>query len=417
LICVPKSDCSRVARQTLISLCFVAGVCVSCTPAVPHGSTQNQLPPIRRSTAVSTCARHSGDGSRASSRVVDTVGALVKAGFFAYEAGESPPASWAAAAPYFSRVFAGNWLKGFAGADSMRLVWLPAPPPRTDTLQYLCAWQTSELVSSFVLGATTGPGAVLQTSAVDEVFARARYSEQGAVYTSGDSAVSDVTLFAIRDTLRLVESLLGARAVRPAFVHISSTDAMHDAALPFQPPGTVFRGFTVAMIGRPGLSMAAPGPGPHSTLVHELTHLALAGAKDPIFGKLVIELAEEALARAVDGRSRSSPGLLTEATVRTVLSTPSLRRARIDSLDTRSPDAAALLDVLGAIYRVHLLRCTAFPLRLLMAPAANSIDEAVQALGWQLGQSPDGVEATVIAALGSGPILGHDLRMRGLSCR
>ena len=131
---------------------------------------------------------------------------------------------------------------------------------------------------------------------------------------------------------------------------------MHDAALPVQPPGTVFRGCTVSLIGRPGLSMAAPGPGPHSTLVHELTHLALAGAKDPLFGKLVVELAEEALARAVDGRARSSPGLLTVATVRRVLSTPVLRRARIDSLDIRSPDAAALLDVLGAIYRVHLLR-------------------------------------------------------------
>ena len=131
---------------------------------------------------------------------------------------------------------------------------------------------------------------------------------------------------------------------------------MHDAALPVQPPGTVFRGCTVSLIGRPGRSMAAPGPGPHSTLVHELTHLALAGAKDPLFGKLVVELAEEALARAVDGRARSSPGLLTVATVRRVLSTPVLRRARIDSLDIRSPDAAALLDVLGAIYRVHLLR-------------------------------------------------------------
>ena len=401
----------------LIRVCFAVSTCAGCTPSVPHGSAQNPLPPISRVATSSPCAQQSGDGSRSSSRVIDTVGALVKAGVFAHEAGESPPASWSSAAPYFSRLFAANWLKGFAGADSLTLVWRPAPPPQTDTLQYLCAWQMSELVSSFVLGATSGSGSELRTTALAEVFSRARYLEQDSVYTSGDSAVSDATLSAIRDTLRLVESILSARAVRPAFVHISSTDAKHDAALPVQSPGTVFRGYTVSLIGRPGLSMAAPGPGPHSTLVHELTHLALAGAKDPLFGKLVIELAEEALARAVDGRARSSPGLLAEATVRRVFSTPALRRARIDSLDIRSPDAAALLDVLGAIYRVHLLRCTAFPLRLLMAPAANSIDEAVQALGWQLGQSPDGVEATVIAALGSGPILGHDLRMRGLSCR
>lgn len=413
----PKADRSTLARQMLIRICLAVVVCSSCTAAIPHSSAQRPLPSSSVGATESPCAPHPGGTPRSPSRVIARREAMVEAAMFAYLANDSLPVTWPKAAPYFSRLLAATWLKNFAGADSLTLVWQPAPPPQRGTLQYLCASQGSQLVSSFALGATTAPGSELQTHALAGVFARARYSERDSVYASGDSLVSEAQLSAVRDTLRLVESVLGARAVRPAFVYISSTDAMHAAALPVRPPGTIIRGYTASGIGLPGLAIAAPGPGQYSTLLHELTHLALAGAKDRARGVLVGEQAEEALARAIDGRARSSPGLLTEATVRRVLGTPGLRRARIEALDIRSSDSEAHVDVLGAIYRVGLLRCTTFPLRLLMPPAAESIDAAVQALGWQLGQSPDEVEATVISALSSGPILAHDIGMRRLNCK
>jgi hypothetical protein len=414
---VPRPDRSNRARRMLIRICLVAALCASCAPTLPRSAAHSPLPPVGRGTTVSPCAQRSGDAPRSSSRIVERREALVESAWFAYLASDSLPINWPAAAPYFSRVLAASWLKDFAAADSLTLVRQPAPPERTGTVDFLCAWQASELVSSFALGAATATGSQLQTHALAGVFAHARHSDRDSVYTSGDSAVSEAQLSAVRDTLLLVESILGARAVRPAFAHISSTDAMHAAALPVRPPGTVIRGYTVSPIGLPGISIAAPGPGRYSTLAHELAHLALAGAKDPLRGKLVGELAEEALARAIDGRARSSPGLLTEATVLRVLGTPALRHARIENLDIRSSDTEALVDVLGAIYRVSLLRCPVFPLRLLMPPAAESLNAAVEALGEQLGQSPSEVEATVISALATGPILGHDLRMRRLGCR
>jgi len=410
-------DRFSVGRQLTIRVCLAAVVCVSCTTAFPRISAQSPQAPIGRGTTVSPCAQRLDHDPRSASRVVEKREALVKSLVFTSLAIDSLPNTWPAAAPYFSRLFAASWLKNFAAADSLTLVRQPAPQGLTGTLQYLCAWQASQLVSSFALGVTSATASELQTHAVDELFARSRHVEQDSVYASADSAVSEAVLSAVQDTLRLVESILGARAIRPAYVHISSTEAMHAAALPVRPPGTVFSGYTVSAIGLPGISMVAPSPDRYSILVHELAHLALAGAKDPLLGKLVGDLAEEALARAFDGRARLIPGLLTEAEVRRVLSTPALRRALLGDLNTRSSDTETLVNVLGAIYRVSLLRCTAFPLRLLMPADAKSIDAAVRALGAQLGQSPQAVEDTIIAELASGPILGYELGMRRLGCK
>ena len=52
-----------------------------------------------------------------------------------------------------------------------------------------------------------------------------------------------------------------------------------------------------------------------------------------------------------------------------------------------------------------------------MPPAAESIDEAVLALGWQLSQSPDEAEGTVISSLASGAIMSHDPGMRRPGCK
>jgi hypothetical protein len=52
-----------------------------------------------------------------------------------------------------------------------------------------------------------------------------------------------------------------------------------------------------------------------------------------------------------------------------------------------------------------------------MPPAAVSIDEAVLALGWQLGQSPDAAEDAVISSLSSGAIISDDFGIRRLGCK
>jgi hypothetical protein len=355
--------------------------------------------------------------SVSSSRVVGSDEALAEALLFASLASDSLPDGWPTAARYFNRLLAATWLKVYAGADSLTLVRQPLAREERRVRESLCAWDALGLMSTFTLGVVSDIGPAWQSNALSTVFEQSRSWGLDSVYVAGDSGVSLAQLVAARDTLLLVEAVLGARAVRPAFVYLSSTEERHAAALPARPHVGILRGYTAGPVDLPGIAIASPGPGAHSTLVHELTHLALAGAKDPLRAPLVVRLAEEALARAMDGRSRSSPGLLSEALVRKVLSTPRTRHAPIDQLDVLVDETAELLDTLGAIYRVSLLRCTVFPLRLLLPPAAQSLDSAVAALGERLALSPGEAENVVVSTLAGGSILTQDLGTGRSACR
>ena len=128
---------------------------------------------------------------------------------------------------------------------------------------------------------------------------------------------------------------------------------------------------------------------------HELVHVALKSIYTlvDVRGSSIPYVAEEALARTIGGsRGRSYRELVGPVTVleaRRVIAAQ-MQDAALASVrfDARRPYEPAV-DALGAVYRVALSACAAFPADLLDARAVTTLSAAVNRLSIHLRVTPD----------------------------
>ncbi len=277
-----------------------------------------------------------------------------------------------------------------SAAPNERLVRVPVRRNRVlpKPTYVLCGYLRDARVRSFALEDSTEPRAL-------ERLARSmRPVVSGRLTALLDSSMPASVAIAVGDTLARIGRLLGVSDDTPVLAFLFADQERFAARFPIGWNDGVYADWTLAEAGI-GAAVFAASRG-NGIASHELVHVVLKSVHPQVDvrGSSIPYVAEEALARTIGGsRGRSYRELLgppiTVSDARRLIATQmqdaALSRVRFDA---RRPYEPAV-DALGAVYRVALSACRAFPADLLDARAVTTLSAAVNRLAIHLRLTPD----------------------------
>ena len=251
----------------------------------------------------------------------------------------------------------------------------------------LCGYLRDRLVRSFAIRDSVEPAALVALSRTMRPVAIGRLT------ALVDSALSPTAAQAVADTLAKLEQLLGVQDDTPLLAFLFADQTTFAARFPIGWNDGVYSDWTLS---EPGIGAAVFAAARANGIAsHELVHVALKSvhAQVDVRGSSIPYVAEEALARTIGGsRGRSYReliGPITLADARRIIAREmqdgALSAVRFDS---RRPYEPAV-DALGAVYRVAISACRAFPADLLDARAVTTLSAAVNRLAIHLRVTPD----------------------------
>ncbi|MBC7840878.1 MAG: hypothetical protein H7099_01110 [Gemmatimonadaceae bacterium] len=283
------------------------------------------------------------------------------------------------------------WMTGVRSADRVVSV---ASRGRGDTRpRTLCAYERGALLRALSMGGTLEREAPLAPMALHALAHGMTPVTSGRISALIAPGLPGSVAAAVSDTLAQLEALLGVHEDTPLLAFLFANQQQFAAQFPIGWIDGVFSDWTLSEPGIGATIFAASRA--NGIASHELVHVALKSvyAKVDVRGSSIPYVAEEALARTIGGsRGRSYRELIGPITVVEArrLIAAQMQDAALASVrfDARRPYEPAV-DALGAVYRVALSVCTAFPADLLDARAVTTLSAAVNRLSIHLRVTPD----------------------------
>lgn len=293
------------------------------------------------------------------------------------------------------------WMTGVRVADQVVAVSSPTgSDPRPHTL---CAFERGVLVRALSIGGPVTRGASIEPMALRSLARGMTPVVSGRITAWIAPGLPASLSAAVSDTLAQLEALLGVHEDTPLLAFLFANQQQFAAQFPIGWIDGVFADWTLSEPGIGAVIFAASRA--NGIASHELVHVALKSVytQVEVRGSSIPYVAEEALARTIGGsRGRSYReivGPITVVEARRVIAAQ-MQDAALASVrfDARRPYEPAV-DALGAVYRVALSACAAFPADLLDARAVTTLSAAVNRLSIHLRVTPDAAVDSVAVRL------------------
>jgi hypothetical protein len=281
-----------------------------------------------------------------------------------------------------------------------------AGQPGEETVEHtLCAYQRDATARAFSLRAPVVRGSALEPQALRMLARGMLPVTTGRVTALLEPGMPSSLAAALADTLTQLETLLGAHEDTPLVAFLFADQARFAAQFPIGWNDGVFADWTLSEPGIGAAMFAAVRA--NGIASHELVHVALKSVYSlvEVRGSSIPYVAEEALARTVGGSRgksyRELIGPITAIEARRVIAAQ-MQDAALSTVrfDARRPYEPAV-DALGAVYRVALSVCRAFPADLLDARAVTTLSAAVNRLAIHLRVTPDAAVDSMAARMAS----------------
>jgi hypothetical protein len=291
---------------------------------------------------------------------------------------------------FLDRFLAATWYARYYPNATYLLRRVPVPGRKDVMRRYLCALYSGEPLIALDLGVAPVGDSTLEPFGLRQLMDQMIGIARDSIWIFRDAAVSSENAESVADSLRLIERAFGLGAPRPTSLFLFGSRAVMGRAMPERYLDAQPGSRSLAMPDFPGAAFIHVGS--MGLASHELVHLVVSRSKVSATrqGTYIRYFAEEALAQGIGGTS--------EQTFHQIANSASIGAARrrisatLDSsirmdtlpmeLGTQPPQS---LDVLGALYRVALVRCARFPDDLLFQRYASDLRVSVKRLARHLG--------------------------------
>ena len=259
-----------------------------------------------------------------------------------------------------------------------------------------CSANSESSAEAFDLGPAMAPDAMLEPRAL-RILARG-WTRDGSdsATTFAEPGITSIRSSGLRDTLRLIESILSARAPRPIALLLFASDESLRRGFPIRWRDHRFTDYSLTNPSLPSVSFIAQRHGALAS--HELVHLVLTKHRQRAraSGDPIPYFAEEALARAIGGSggvsSRDLIAAQSAADVEVLLRDAIRRDADLAARPFETAEQfGADLDMLGIVLRVGVVRCRDFPAELLSRSSTARVGTAVSRTAAMLRATTDSV--------------------------
>lgn len=307
-------------------------------------------------------------------------------------------------AEFLDRLLAAGWYARYADTAAIRLVQRPLSPDGRETMRYVCAFTDDTVATALALGVARFGDEALTPYALRNHIARSRQTVRGDIAVISDSALNESTAAALRDSLELLEHVMGVPAYRPVFIFAFSSQATLALSYPERWNGGQPGDISLVFPEHPGaVFIATRGKG---LVTHELVHLISVGIR-PVavaLGTHVPYYADEALARAIGGaRGLSFAELMNRSSKRDFAGMLLALRATPQVLDSielaPGSDPPEFMNALSALYRVAIVHCSTFPSTLLFQSRTRTVDDAYMNFSLSSGIPSDSVMSLAVAEM------------------
>ena len=291
------------------------------------------------------------------------------------------------------------WMSGVRSAD--RVVAVSPRDGRDLEARALCAFERGTLLRALSMGSSLARKSPIEPMALRSLARGMTAVTSGRMTALIAPGLPASVAAAVSDTLTQLETLLGVHEDTPLLAFLFANQQQFATQFPIGWIDGIFSDWTLSEAGIGATIFAASRA--NGIASHELVHVALKSVytKVEVRGSSIPYVAEEALARTIGGsRGRSYRELVGPITVVEArrLIAAQMQDAALASVrfDARRPYEPAV-DALGAVYRVALSVCTAFPADLLDARAVTTLSAAVNRLSIHLRVTPDAaVDSTAV---------------------